>query len=149
MIDSDVLKTLLETWRQDYRLLLGAILVLMVLNLVLELVRFLLQIKLSNKDHSNQRKLLVEQRRLVVLEELFNNLSQLRLLDRTQPNEMLAQVTKIADYMNSKRLYIPKKFHRASDDILDYFKTLMTDYTQKDVKLEVELFENFCHLFND
>jgi hypothetical protein len=122
--------------------------ILVCINILIELIRFITTLYLSNKDKDNKRQLLIEEKRIKVSETLFKKLDNLTLYDKSEDDRMLNDLKDISMYITQKKLYIPKKLNSISNELLDYFKNVLTDFRQKSIERETELFQRFCDEFN-
>lgn len=136
------------TGHGDLNGLLLTLMILVCINILLELIRFGTTLYFSKKDKDNKRQLLIEEKRIRVLETLFKKLDTLTLYDKSEVDKMLDDLKKISLYTTQNKLYIPKKINSVSTELLDYFKNVLTDYRQKRIEKETELFQKFCDEFN-
>lgn len=148
MNDYSATRDLVEANGGGENSLMIALVILISLNIGVEILRFVSMIILSNKDKSNKRQLLIEEKRIKVLEQLFQSLDGLSLLDKNEDSKMLKQIKEISLYETRNKLYIPSAFQSHTHKILDYFRTVMTDYRKKSIEKETTLFEKFCNEFN-
>ncbi|HEU4574927.1 MAG TPA: hypothetical protein VFS36_07980 [Chitinophagaceae bacterium] len=131
--------------------LTGMLLILIILvciNILIELIRFGTTLYLSKKDKDNKRQLLIEEKRIKVSETLFKKLDNLTLYDKSEADKILNDLKEISLYITQNKLYIPKKLNSISNELLDYFKNVLTDFRQKSIERETELFQRFCDEFN-
>jgi hypothetical protein len=128
--------------------LIITLIILVGINIIIELIRFGVSLYLSKKDKDNKRQLLIEEKRIKVLETLFKKLDSITLYDKGEQDKMLNDLKEITLYITQNKLYIPKKLNSTSSEILDYFKNVLTDYRQKSIEKETELFNKFCNEFN-
>lgn len=142
------LENLVELLTKQNKSLLIALIVLIILNIGVEVFRFVSMLILARKEKKSKKDLLKEDKRLKILEQLFQSLDKLSLYDREDSEAMLKEVKSINSFISKNKLYIPSKFQEISNDILDYFKNVMTDYRQKDIEKESKLFEKYFNEFN-
>jgi hypothetical protein len=142
------LENLVELLTKQNKSLLIALIVLIILNIGVEVFRFISMLVLARKEKKSKKDLLKEDKRLKILEQLFQSLDKLSLFDREDSEAMLVEVKSINNFISKNKLYIPPKFQEISNDILDYFKNVMTDYRQKDIEKESKLFEKYFNEFN-
>lgn len=124
------------------------LIVLVCINILIELIRFGISLYFSKKDKDNKRQLLIEEKRIKVLETLFKKLDTITIYDKNDEEKMLLDLKEINLYITQNKLYIPKKLQKISTEILDYFKNVLTDFRQKSIEKETELFNNYCNEFN-
>jgi hypothetical protein len=125
-----------------------ALVVMISINIGIEVFRFITMLVITKKDKHNKRDLLIEEKRIKILEKLFQSLDKLSLYDRDESEDMLISIKKINLFITKNKLYIPKKYQNCSNEVLDYFKNVLTDYRQKNIETETKLFEKFCNEFN-
>jgi len=128
--------------------LIITLIILVCINIIIELIRFGVSLYLSRKDKDNKRQLLIEEKRIKVLETLFKKLDAISLYDKSEEEKMLTDLKEINIFITQNKLYIPKKLQSTSNEILDYFKNVLTDFRQKSIERETELFNKFCNEFN-
>ncbi|MCO5234616.1 MAG: hypothetical protein M9888_12895 [Chitinophagales bacterium] len=128
--------------------MLLTLIILVCINILIELIRFGTTLYLSKKDKDNKRQLLIEEKRIKVSETLFKKLDNVTLYDKSEADRMLNDLKEISLYITQNKLYIPKKLNSISNELLDYFKNILTDFRQKSIERETELFQRFCDEFN-
>lgn len=128
--------------------LLITLIIMISINIGVEVFKFISKWMLANKAKKDKRIILIEEKRIKILEQLFQSLDSLTLFDQTQDNELLVKIKEINKFMTRNKIYIPKEFQKYSNNILDYFKNILTDYRLKDIEKETKLFNKFCHGFN-
>ena len=111
--------------------LIKTLIILVSVDILIELIRFGVSLYLSKKDKNNKRQLLIEEKRIKVLETLFKKLDAISLYDKSQEEEMLTDLKEINIFITQNKLYIPKKLQSTANNILDYFKNILTDFRQK------------------
>lgn len=148
MNDYTAIKELVEQSTSQNSTLTITLIILISINIGVEIIRFIGMIILSNKDRSNKKQLLIEEKRIKILEQLFQNLDSLTLYDRSEQTQLLEKIKEINLFVTKNKIYIPKKFQSHTTEILDYFKNVMTDYRLRSIEQESKLFEKFCNEFN-
>lgn len=111
--------------------LIKTLIILVCVDILIELIRFGVSLYLSKKDKNNKRQLLIEEKRIKVLETLFKKLDAISLYEKSQEEEMLTDLKEINIFITQNKLYIPKKLQSTANNILDYFKNILTDFRQK------------------
>ena len=142
------LENLVELLTKQNKSLFIGLIILIILNIGVEIFRFVSMMILANKEKKSKKDLLKEDKRLKMLEQLFQSLDKLTLYDRQDSEAMLVEVKNINTFISKNKLYIPSKFQEISNEILDYFKNVMTDYRKKDIAKESKLFEKYYNEFN-
>lgn len=128
--------------------LIVTLIILVCIDILIELIRFGVSLYLSKKDKENKRQLLIEEKRIKVLETLFKKLDAISLYDKSEEEKMLTDLKEINIFVTQNKLYVPKKLQSTANEILDYFKNVLTDFRQKSIERETELFNKFCNEFN-
>ena len=124
------------------------LIILISINILLIIGDFISKLLLSNKDKYNKKKLIIDEKSIKVLEQLFHSLDSLSLLDKSESDLMLNKIRETNQFITSNKLYISKHFQNISNDILDYYKNVLVDFRNKDIKTEITLYERFCNEFN-
>lgn len=128
--------------------LILTLIILVCINILIELIRFAVSLYLSKKDKEDKRQLLIEEKRIKVLETLFKKLDAISLYDKSEEEKMLTDLKEINIFITQNKLYVPKKLQSTANEILDYFKNVLTDFRQKSIEKETELFNKFYNEFN-
>ena len=82
-------------------------------------------------------------------ENIFKKLDKLALNDpKNESDQLLLKIQEIDATIRENKIHIPKKLLVSINDILDYFKEIMVDYRKKDYKKEIDLFDEFCKIYN-
>ena len=148
MNDFTAIKEIIELINKNNHYLLITLIILISINIVVEIVRFIGTLIITNKEKSNKKALLIEEKRIKILEQLFQTLDSLTLFDKSESILMLEKIKEINLFVTKNKLYIPKTFQNHTSDILDYFKNILTDFRFKSIEKEINLFEKFCNDFN-
>ena len=82
------------------------------------------------------------------METLFKKLDAISLYDKSQEEEMLTDLKEINIFITQNKLYIPKKLQSTANNILDYFKNILTDFRQKSIEREYVQFETKIELLD-
>lgn len=128
--------------------LIFTLLVVVSINIGIEIFKFFSKWALLSKSRKDKRMILIEEKRIKILEQLFQSLDSLTLLDNSQEQELLTRIKDINKFVTQNKIYIPKEFQKYSNEILDYFKNVLTDYRLKNIEKETKLFNKFCNAFN-
>lgn len=148
MNDYSSLKDIIDSINKNNHSLILTLIILISINIGIEVIRFIGMLILANKDKSNKKQLLIDEKRIKILEELFQSMDSLTLFDKTESTQMLEKIKEINLFVTKNKLYIPKSFQNHTSDILDYFKNILTDYRLKSIEKETVLFEKFCNEFS-
>lgn len=148
MNDYSMTKDMVDNSLNSGNSLALVLVILISLNIGVEIFRFIVRIVLLRKEKNNKRQLLIEEKRILVLEVLYQSLDKLTIIDRDETQLMLDSIKEINHYITHNKIYIAKTYLKCTNEILDYFKNLLVDYRQKSIEKESALFERFCHEFN-
>lgn len=110
-------------------------------NIIIELIA-------KHKEVKVYRKNLISSKILETEEKLFVKLEHLSLLDQFQLTQLLTEITIIEQFISSNKLYVEKDIEKISIKLLDYFKSVVTDYRKKNYLTELTFFDEFTRTFN-
>lgn len=147
-IDYSTLKELISNSINDYKTLLYTLIGLIIVNLIFEILKFCSSIFLSNKEKSNSKQLLLDERRIDIQEKLYKSLHRLKLYDKRQTDDMLIDINDISSFTSKNKLFISKELLLITNQILDYFKGLLLNYNEKNIETEIKLFDKYFDEFN-
>ena len=117
--------------------------------LVCMFLQYWLSLLVKNKDVSNDRKMKIADLSISAGVELFQGLDHLRSFQKTEVDQMLDQIQSLYLLLNSNKVLFSKSLYTKADMILSYFSDLCADYTKKDIKREMSLFEDYIKAFNE
>ena len=124
------------------------LLFLMVANIATAIIKYVADRKLKGVDLRNIRQNLIIEREIKVQENIYKLLESITLFDpREETDEMLSKIIKTERYINSNNLFISKKINKCVDEILDYLKSILTDYRKKDISKETKLLNEFINTY--
>lgn len=147
-IDYSTLNELIQNAKNDYKYLLTTLICLIIINLIFEFFKFINSIKLLNKEKSNNKQLLLDDKRIDIQVKLFKSLSRLKLFEKDQDTDLLNAIKNINSFITNNKLFISKELQSISNEILDYFKSVIFDFNTKDIKTETQLFDKYYNEFN-
>ena len=147
-IDYSTLNELIQNAKNDYKYLLTTLICLIIINLIFEFFKFINSIKLLNKEKSNNKQLLLDDKRIDIQVKLFKSLSRLKLFEKDQDTDLLNAIKNINSFITNNKLFISKELQSISNEILDYFKSVIFDFNTKDIKTEAQLFDKYYNEFN-
>jgi hypothetical protein len=117
-------------------------------NIIVELFKILGNLFISKKELRSKKILLREEIRIKIMAKLFEDLNKLSLYDKNDSDQMLLDMKEINLYIRSNQIYLTTKIQDISREIIDYFNSVLTDYSKKDIKKEIKLFEKYNRAFN-
>ncbi len=119
------------------------------LNIIITLLNVWTQFRLKTKDKSVIAFNLRETKKVELQEDIYKKLDKLALIDpKTESDLLLSKIQILDATIRENKIHIPSKLLNSTNNILDYFKEIMVDYRKKDYKKEIELFDNFCKIYN-
>ncbi len=118
------------------------------LNIISIVVNLVLQFKLKNKDKDIIKFNLRESERIKVLFRLYELLEQLTYYNEEYQKEYIDKANQINQYITKNKLYIDKSYINITQEMNDYFLTVIGDYRKKDYKNEMRLLDEFSKEFN-
>lgn len=121
---------------------------ILVLNIFAIVIKFFLDRKLKDHDKAIHRKNQINNKAIKVQESIYSRLERLSLYTADEDEELLSELQKLQRYVSNKRLYLNKQLQEIINESLDYFRTVLTDYRQKDLDIEKQLWERYEQEFN-
>lgn len=115
--------------------------------LVCALIQYILNLLLKKKDVSNDRNMKIADLSIKEEIDLYRKLDHLRIYQKGENQELLTELERIRELLNSNRLLYRKKVYKIAESYVDYFSSVCTDYTKRDAKLEIEKLEAFRDWF--
>lgn len=91
--------------------------ILISINILLIVGDFTSKLLLSNKDKYNKKKLIIDEKSIKILEQLFHSLDSLSLFDKSESDLMLNKIRDTNQFIRSNKVYISKPFQNISNDI--------------------------------
>ncbi|MEP1152135.1 MAG: hypothetical protein ABJH08_10450 [Balneola sp.] len=132
----------------NQELLFTSLLILICVNLIVEIAKFTSSFILSNKEKRNHKHLLIDEKRIKILEEIYKDLDSLSIFNQDEQENILEGIRNIERKIQSNMIYIPSKIHNICIDVLDYYKSVLVDYRKKDFEKEANLLKKYCNEFN-
>ncbi|RIV25123.1 hypothetical protein DYU11_07340 [Fibrisoma montanum] len=145
MLDSGILKDLVEKFEKSHSLLI-TILVFVGVNILVSLINVWVQYKLKRLEtrvHSDNIK---ESKRIEIMHELYRKMDLLRNIfndDVTLQREL--QIT--SKYINENSIYLKDNEEQIARNCCDYFSTILVSNTNKDIAREKIFMKDFKSKF--
>lgn len=124
------------------------LIILVGVNIAMALFKFWLDHKHHKHKYLMERKKLIFENAINIEHELFMNVDDMALFDKTQTTELAQSISETRDKLYSNRLYIEKKIFDAFDQALDYYSLISSNYRKKDPKKESKLTDNIIKAFH-
>ena len=147
MVEAETLKILTKNYT-DLKTLLWILIGVIVVHILAMLFRYFLDYKLKERDKNIHKKNLLVNRTIQIQELLFNYLDELTLFEFDQSVLMLQKISEIERFVVKNKLYIDKEVLQVTEKCLDYFKSLLSTFSNKDVKKEMLFLEEYVKKFN-
>ena len=147
MVEAETLKILTKNYT-DLKTLLWILIGVIVVHILAMLFRYFLDYKLKERDKNIHKKNLLVNRTIQIQELLFNYLDELTLFEFDQSVLMLQKISEIERFVDKNKLYIDKEVLQVTEKCLDYFKSLLSTFSNKDVKKEMLFLEEYVKKFN-
>ena len=146
MIDSGILKDLIEKYDKQHTLLI-TICVFVAVNVFVAVINLISQIKIKNMDISVHKRNLREEKRMQILEDIYQKFDGLRIIFNDE--DTLRDSLRIAyEFINKNTLYLNKEELKITQEYCDYFSVVLNDPRKKDIQKENELLDKFKIEFN-
>jgi hypothetical protein len=148
MNDFSLTQELLKQNSQNSTLYLS-IIIFVSINIVTSIANIIIQIALKNKDKTNYRYQIREDRRVKIFEIIGFKLDELSYFDGKSNNTTFQnKVSELCAFIQKNKIHINKATKRIVMDFVDYFEEVINNPLKKDYKIEFELFNAFSSEFN-
>ena len=122
---------------------------ILIVNIGVVIINCLAQFKLKTKEKSILKYGKIQDRSIEICVELYNRLEQISLLTEIANAEELAKkVNDINAFISHYKLFISNELQKCSQEITDYYMTVLTVPSSKDWGKEKKLFDQFSETFN-
>lgn len=140
--------SLIEKLLNESSTLYLVMIVMISVNIGVEGLKFITSIVISKSDSKSKRMLLREERRIEILEKLFLMLNNLSTFERSETEELLAEINGINSFVRLNKIYITKKKSKITSDITDYYIQVVENFNNKKFETEIDLMDKFSNEFN-
>lgn len=148
----DVTKESLEFFLKNLGVtnnLIYVLIIVLILNIGAIVLRFVLEKRLKNKDKEIFRQNLINERSLKAQEQIYTRMHELSLFGKGEDHEFLLAIQELQQFVSRNRLYLNNNLFECVDEVLNYFRVVLTDYRLKDLKNEENLFKKYSKIFNE
>jgi hypothetical protein len=128
--------------------LIYILLATLVLNIIATVLRFVFDTKIKDREKSIHKKNLINTKAIKVQEKIYEKIEKLSLYTKGEEQAMLAEIQTLQRYTANKRIYLSNKIFTIIENLLDYYRNLLTDHRKKDIMTEQKLFEEYVKEFN-
>ena len=123
--------------------LMITLIVFLSINIVALIAKYFFDKALKKHDIKISKKIAITEISIKTEAELFIKLENLKNFQKGESHKMLDSIIEIEEYLTASQLFICKKISSLTNDYLDYFKKVATNYKEKDIKKEKEFSKKF------
>jgi len=128
--------------------LIYVLIVILGLNILTGVIRFILDRNLKNHEKSIHKKNLINAKSIEVQERIYEKMEELSLYIKGEEQVMLEEIESLGRYISNKRIYLPNRIYVIIEELLDYYRMLVNDSGMKDLRTEKRLFDEYAKEFN-
>lgn len=141
----DLMNKMLTTQEQDKHKYFIIFIVLACLFIISVASNILSQWLINKQLFRNETKKIKIEKKLIVIEELYKKLTYLKNETYSTPlkNQFIENVKNTNNWIAENKINLTTELFNSSQEILDYFSEIYTNYERKDIKKEKKLFEKF------
>ena len=111
------------------------------------LVQYFVSVFLKKVDVKNDRKMKIAELQISKEISTYKSLVLLRGYQKGESSRLLSDIETLNVTLNNDKLLYSRKFHRASEDVIEYFSLVCGDFTKKDIHKETKLFDALYNTF--
>ena len=127
--------------------LMITLIVILSINVLVLITKYFLDRDLKLQEIKISRKVAITEISIKTEAEIFVKLENLKNFQKTESHEMLDSIIEIEIFLAKSRLYICSKIFALTNECLDYFKKVVSNYNEKDIKKEKEFSNRFSKLY--
>lgn len=127
-----------------YKGLMITLIVFLSINIIASIAKYFFDRELKKHDIKISKKLAITEISIKTEADLFLKLESLKNFQKGESHEMLDSIIEIENYLATSRLFICKRIISIANEYLDYFKKVVSNYSEKDIKKEKEFTVKFC-----
>jgi len=125
------------------------ILIGVAVNTVLMIIKFFLDRSNGRKEIQYYRTKQITNLSIEKEANLYLKLMHLSLYTKGEEHEMLDYIIDIESQMSSNRIFYSKKIYEKAVCIIDYYKSINSNLTKKDIRKEEKLLNEYHNLYYD
>lgn len=110
-------------------------------------IQYVLSLLLKKRDVRNNRQMKITDITIEKEMELFSKLDHLRTFQKGEGLKMLNELECIRELLGHNQLMYRKGLSKIADELTDYFSVLCTDFSKRDMKKEINLFNKYRDQF--
>lgn len=123
--------------------LMITLIVFLSINVIASIAKYFFDRALKKHDIKISKKLAITELSIKTEADLFLRLENLKNFQKGQSHEMLDSIIEIESFIATSRLFICKKIISLTDEQLDYYKRIISNYNEKDIRKEKEFTSKF------
>lgn len=123
--------------------LMITLIIFLSINIIALIAKYFLDKSLKKHDIKISKKIAITEISIKTEADLFLKLENLKNFQKGESHKMLDSIIEIEEYLLASQLFICKKIITLTNDYLDYFKKVVSNYNEKDVKREKEFSRKF------
>lgn len=127
--------------------LMITLIVFLSINVIASVAKYFFDRALKKHDIKISKKLAIAQLSIKTESDLFLKLENLKNFQKGQSHEMLDSIIEIESFIATSRLFICKKIIVLTNEQLDYYKRIISNYNEKDIRKEKEFTSKFSKLY--
>ena len=127
--------------------LMITLIVFLIVNIFALIAKYFFDRALKKQDIKIGRKVSITALAIKTEADLFIKLENLKSFQKSEAHEMLDAIIDIENSLGSSRLFICKDLMKLTNDCLDYFKKVVANFSEKDIRKEKRFTEKFCSLY--
>ncbi|WP_242929173.1 hypothetical protein [Pontibacter vulgaris] len=101
----------------------------------------------ETKDIKINKVNAINSKRIETQSALFKSLDALSIIDIFDSNELLAKVQEVESYSRANKIYIEKPVLKITEELLDYYKTVISSPSNKKFETETKLLDEYINIF--
>lgn len=127
--------------------LMITLIVFLSINVIASVAKYFFDRALKKHDIKISKKLAITQLSIKTESDLFLKLENLKNFQKGQSHEMLDSIIEIESFISTSRLFICNKIIVLTNEQLDYYKKIISNYNEKDIRKEKEFTSKFSKLY--
>lgn len=127
--------------------LMITLIVFLTINIVALIAKYFFDRALKAHDVKIGRKVSITALAIKTEADLFIKLESLKSFQKGEAHDMLDAIIEIENSLGSSRLFICKDLMKLTNDCLDYFKKVVANFSEKDIRKEKQFTDKFCSMY--
>jgi len=127
----------------EYKGLMVTLIIFLIINIIALIAKYFFDKALKKQDVKISKKIAITEISIKTEAELFLKIEYLKNFQKGESHIMLDSIIEIEEFLVSSQLYICKKIIALTNDSLDYYKKVVSNFNEKDIKKEKEFTKKF------